>query len=121
MTTSLICIGLVRSLKETVGDVRKYDEKQSFKAHLLFCCLLGLSSLAVGQNTCAYPINLKNFSFCLTTSGTIVSLPGILASSNAVEGWEISVYDIQGGHGGSVVYPGLGYSSPSATASQPHG
>ena len=48
-------------------------------------------------------------------------MPGILASNNAVEGWEISVYDIQGGHGGSVVYPGLGYSSPAATVSQPHG
>jgi hypothetical protein len=88
---------------------------------LLFCCLLGLSSLAVGQNTCAYPINLKNFNFCLTTSGTIVSFPGILASSNPVEGWEISVYDIQGGHGSSAVYPGLGYSSPATTVSQPHG
>lgn len=87
---------------------------------LLFCCLLGLSSLAVGQNTCAYPINLKNFSFCLTTSGTIVSLPGILASSNAVEGWEAMVFDIQGGTYNPIVYPGLGHSSP-ATVSQPHG
>jgi hypothetical protein len=88
---------------------------------VLFCCLLGLSGLAVGQNTCAYPINLKNFSFCLTTSGTIVSLPGILASGNAVEGWELEVYDIQGGHGATIAYPGLGYSSPAATVSQPHG
>jgi len=87
----------------------------------LFCCLLGLSSLAVGQNTCAYPINLKNFNFCLTTSGTIVSLPGILVSNNPVEGWEAKVNDIQGGSSNPVVYPGLGYSSPAATVSQPHG
>src|SRR5882762_4695065 len=87
----------------------------------LFCCLLGLSSLAVGQNTCAYPINLKNFNFCLTTSGTIVSLPGILASNNPVEGWEAKFNDIQGGSSNPVVYPGLGYSSPAATVSQPHG
>src|SRR5882762_5618169 len=88
---------------------------------LLFCCLLGLSSLAVGQNTCAYPINLKNFNFCLTTSGTIASLPGILASNNPVEGWEAKFNDIQGGSSNAVVYPGLGYSSPAATVSQPHG
>src|ERR1700693_529266 len=88
---------------------------------LLFCCLLGLSRLAVGQNTCAYPINLKNFNFCLTTSGTIVSLPGILASSNPVEGWEARINDIQGGNSEPTAYPGLGISNPAATVSQPHG
>src|SRR3977135_2837606 len=88
---------------------------------LLFCFLLGLSNLAVGQNTCAYPINLKNFNFCLTTSGTIVSLPGILASSNPVEGWEASIWDSDGGHSGAGAYPGLGTSNPAATVSQPHG
>jgi hypothetical protein len=88
---------------------------------LLFCCLLGLSSLAVGQNTCAYPINLKNFNFCLTTSGTIVSLPRIQASSNPVEGYEAEVHDIQGGNSHPIGYPGLGYSSPATVVSQPHG
>jgi hypothetical protein len=48
-------------------------------------------------------------------------LPGILASNNPVEGWEVTVFDIQGGHGGEIAYPGLGYSSPAATVSQPHG
>src|ERR1700687_227996 len=99
------------------------QEKRKMKNRvvtLLFCGLLGLSRLAVGQNTCAYPINLKNFSFCLTTSGTIVSLPGILASSNAVEGWEAMVNDIKAASGNPGVCPRLGYSLP-ATVSQPHG
>jgi hypothetical protein len=96
-------------------------KKRALTHLLLFGCLLGLSSLAVGQNTCAYPINLKNFNFCLTTSGTIVSLPGILASNNPVEGWEAEVHDIQGGNSHPIVYPGLGYSNPAATVSQPHG
>jgi hypothetical protein len=88
---------------------------------LLFGCLLGLSSFADGQNTCAYPINLKNLNFCLTTSGTIVSLPGILASSNAVEGWELWIDFVPDQFEHQIVYPGLGYSSPVATVSQPHG
>jgi hypothetical protein len=89
---------------------------------VLFCCLLGLSSLAVGQETCDYPINLKNFNFCLTTSGTIVSLPGILASSNPVEGWELWIDYIPDQVQHFITYPGLGMDDGGGAAvSQPHG
>jgi hypothetical protein len=83
---------------------------------------LFLSAAAFGQNTCAYQFNLKNnFSFCLTTSGTLASLPGILDPSNPVEGWGYQYVDETGGGGFVFAFPGEGLSYPAGSITQPKG
>jgi len=81
---------------------------------VLVCC----SALGFAQNTCAHPIPAYNF--CLTSSGTLASLPGVLDSTNPIEGWGYRYSDDSGGSGSIDIFPGSGRSY-GATVKQPHG
>jgi hypothetical protein len=102
-------------------NLRKHDEEQSFNTRTSILLSAWVIHSCSWAEHLRLPHQLEEFNFCLTTSGTIVSLPGILASSNPVEGWEARISDINGGHSEPTAYPGLGISNPAATVSQPHG
>jgi hypothetical protein len=71
---------------------------------VLVCC----SALGFAQNTCAY--STPAYNFCLRSSGTLASLPGVLNSTNPIKSWGYRYTDDTGGSGSIDVFPGNGRS-----------